>query len=214
MDYYKYPRTFHLPWSKGVSSDDKIISSLEPFITMNIVISEKIDGENFTLYRDHCHARSIDSKNHPSRNFIKELHARIKHEIPDNWRICGENMYAKHSIHYDKLTSYYYVFAIFNEENICLSWKETKEYANILNLETVPELYSGIWDENRIKQCWTNTSSFANEQEGYVVRNQNAFHYDEFSNNVVKYVREKHVRSDSHWMYNPVIPNKIQEKPL
>ena len=37
------------------------------------------------------------------------------------------------------------------------------------------------------------------EVEGFVVRNAAAFHYDDFKNNVGKYVRAHHVQTDDHW---------------
>ena len=42
----KYPRTFHLPWSPGATSDDKMLKSIEHFIGKEVVITEKMDGEN------------------------------------------------------------------------------------------------------------------------------------------------------------------------
>lgn len=46
MTYYKYPRTYHLPWSPGVSEDDKTISDISIFRDSEVVVSEKLDGEN------------------------------------------------------------------------------------------------------------------------------------------------------------------------
>jgi len=43
---YKYKRTPHLPWSEGVTNDDKIQYDLTNFEGEEIVISEKMDGEN------------------------------------------------------------------------------------------------------------------------------------------------------------------------
>ena len=62
MESYKYPRTFHLPWSPGVASDDKVIESLDAFVGREVVVTEKMDGENSSLYSNgHIHARSMDS---------------------------------------------------------------------------------------------------------------------------------------------------------
>ena len=80
--YFKYPRTFHFAWSEGLSDDDKMLPSSTIFSGKKVVVTEKLDGENTTLYSDHIHARSIDSKHHPSRNWVKVLHGNIKHEIP------------------------------------------------------------------------------------------------------------------------------------
>ena len=64
----KYPRTAHLPWSPGATADDIYQGKLSSFEGKYVVVTEKMDGENTTLYRDYMHARSVDSRFHPSRN--------------------------------------------------------------------------------------------------------------------------------------------------
>lgn len=180
-------------------------------------MTEKLDGENTSMYRDHIHARSLDSKHHPSRTWVKVLHAQIRFDIPQNWRICGENVYALHSIQYRKLDAYFYVFGIYDDRNHCLSWDDTVEYATMLGLPTVPVLYRGPWDEEKIRACWTgeSTASPGDQQEGYVVRVAAAFPYDaqdegEFSKFTAKYVRAGHVVTDQHWLEKPVVPNLLR----
>lgn len=205
----KYPRTPHLPWSPGRSDDDIALDSIQHLEQwQDLVITEKLDGENTTLYHDYLHARSLDSKSHPSRDWIKHFHAGIKHDIPQDFRICGENLYAKHSIFYDALTTYFYVFAIF-QEDVCLSWDEAAEWCQLIGLETVPVLYRGKWDEAAIKACWTGKSVFGKKQEGYVVRNANHFKFEDFQQNIAKYVRADHVTTNRHWMHEIITPNQL-----
>ena len=102
--YYKYPRTFHLPWSPGATSDDKILKDTKHFEDQYVVVSEKRDGECTTIYPDKVHARSIDSKDHPSRHRLKQLQAEIGHLIPQGFRICGANLFAQ------QVTSKYFLF--------------------------------------------------------------------------------------------------------
>jgi hypothetical protein len=205
--YKKYPRTLHLPWSQGISNDDKVLDSIEHFVGKEVVVTEKLDGENTTMYLDHIHARSLDSKHHQSRTWIKAEHSRIQYDIPENWRLCGENIYAKHSIHYKGLTAYFYLFGIYNDQDDCLSWEDTVEYAKLFSLETAPVLYRGIWGEEKIKACWTGKSVFDADQEGYVVRVAEAFCYNDFSKYVAKYVRKNHVQTSTHWLEEEVVPN-------
>lgn len=63
----KYPRTLHLPQSLSVTSDDKVHKSLDQFDVKEVVITEKLDGENTTIYCEGTHARSIDGRYHSSR---------------------------------------------------------------------------------------------------------------------------------------------------
>ena len=202
---YKYPRTPHLPWSPGYSSDDIRKSSTTPFEGMEVVVTEKMDGENTTMYAEHIHARSLDSRHHPSRNWVKGLHAKVANQIPENWRLCGENVYAKHAIFYDNLPSYFLLFSIWNDKNRCLSWDETVEWASLFDLVIPSVLYRGIWDQERLQKLSIDTANC----EGYVVRSADEFHYDAFSVSVAKWVRPQHVQTDQHWMHANIEPNQL-----
>jgi hypothetical protein len=203
----KYPRTFHLPWSEAVTSDDKVVPSVVHFEGNRVVVTEKMDGENTTMYRDYVHARSLDSKGGEDRAWVKQFWASIRSEIPEGWRICGENLWAKHSVSYSNLHSYFYGFSIFDEHNRALSWEDTEDYFEMLGVTPVPVLYSGLWDEtvalNLAKGLDTNTT------EGYVVRLADSFHYDNFSTSVAKFVRKGHVQTDKHWRTQQLVPNSL-----
>lgn len=69
---YKHPRTKHVPWSKSIGSDDKVMYNFSHFLNKRVIITEKMDGENFTGYPNGVsHVRSMDSKYHPSRTWFK-----------------------------------------------------------------------------------------------------------------------------------------------
>lgn len=205
----KYPRTYHLPWSPGVTKDDRVLEDLTDLRdASDIVVTLKMDGENTTLYRDYVHARSIDYNSHPSRSLVKSLHASIAHDIPEGWRICGENLQAVHSIKYSNLKSYFQVFSIWDQDNHCLSWDSTKEWVALLGLETVPVLYRGPWDEAVIRSLHRESRD-GDLCEGYVVRVADVFAYRDFRTKVAKYVRAAHVQSHGHWMRAAVVPNGL-----
>ena len=206
---YKYPRTFHLPWSEGATSDDKILTSTDHFKGKRVVVTEKMDGENCTLGQNYTHARSTDSSSHSSRDWVKSFASQFQQDIPDGWRLCGENLYAKHSIFYEELPSYFLLFSIWDHRNVCLSWDETVEYASMLGVSTVPVLYDGIWDEDKISRLFDGRSKHGGKGEGYVVRSASEFSYSEFSKNIAKFVRANHVQTDAHWMQQKIVPNKI-----
>ena len=212
----KYPRTFHLPWSPGMNRDDRKMGGIEVFENERVIICEKLDGENTTMYSDLLHARSIDTNSHPSRNWIKNLWAQTAYNIPLDWRICGENMFAKHAIHYtnansNALDTYFYMFSIWNDRNICLSWDETKEWAELLGFTLVPVLYDGIWDMEVIEKFNKQMESNTGTIEGYVVRLAREYHYSEFRNVCGKYVREDHVQNNhTHWASQKVIKNELK----
>ena len=206
-DLVKYPRTYHLPWSTP-GKDDRVIESLAPFDNRWVVVTEKMDGENTTLYRDYIHARSIDGRSHPSRDWVKQFWSQIRFDIPKDWRLCGENLYAKHSIAYDNLPSYFMGFSIWNEKNICLSWQDTVEWFQLLGVTPVPVIYDGIFDEEEIKESWRPDNS-----EGYVIRVPGEIHYKDFKNKVGKFVRKDHVQTVKHWMYGQAVePNRLRRE--
>lgn len=204
---YKYPRTQHLPWSPGASRDDLVLSRCLDFQGKQVVVTEKMDGENTSIYTDTLHARSIESGYHASRNWVKALQARIGYRIPPGWRICGENLYAKHSLHYQGLPSYFLAFSVWNADNLCLSWQATLDFLAELELQTPKVLYQGVWQEKAIQGITLDTEVC----EGYVVRLADAFTYENFARSVAKWVRPNHVTTDKHWRHQPIQVNGLRQ---
>jgi hypothetical protein len=207
--YCKYPRTYHLPFSPGFTKDDRVLADTSHFEGKEVVVTAKMDGENTNMYSDHIHARSIDSRHHPSRNWVKNLHGKIAWEIPEGWRICGENLYAKHTIKYENLEDYFLVFSIWDARNYCLSWEETVQYAGMLGLKTVPVLYEGLWDTKTIEAMYPGTL-FGDPCEGFVVRIAGEFPFSMFRKSVGKYVRKNHVQTHGHWMHTQLEKNELK----
>lgn len=212
----KYPRTFHLPWSEGQSDDDKThtIETVEKmFGNKEIVVTEKMDGENFSAYSDGtCHARSLDSGPHPSRSYVKAKLKEIGCLLPLGWRIMGENLYATHSIEYKELPDYFILFNIADQNNMALSWNEIEEWGELLEVPVVKVLWRGVWNAEDIKKLYPFKSFYgAKIPEGYVVRDAGRFPMDDFTNHVAKFVRKHHVQTDQHWMQKTVVPNIIKK---
>lgn len=210
-DKVKYPRTYHLPFSPGLTKDDRQIESCDQFVDKEVVVTLKMDGENTSMGSDYIHARSLEYNSHPSRDRVKAFHSQICYNIPEGWRICGENLFAKHSILYKNLKHFFYVFSIWNEKNECLSWDETVEWCQLLELEHVDILFRGIWDEGVIRGLYSEYDNNGNEMEGYVVRLSESFHYCDFRKSVAKYVREDHVNTSHHWKFEKIVPNIIEK---
>lgn len=202
----KYPSTPHLRGSRSITKDD-IHAGPDIFSRKTVVVTEKMDGENTTMYRDYIHARSVDSRHHPSRDWVKAFHASMCYNIPEGWRVCGENVYAKHSIFYDRLPSYFLGFSIWDQNDYCLSWANTLEKFEQWGITPVPVLYQGPYTSVAIQTVIDSLDE--TKQEGIVVRNFHDFHLSDFQINVAKYVRENHVQTDEHWTRGPVIPNLL-----
>lgn len=199
-----YPRTVHVPWSPGVGSDDVRGGDLDGLRGREVVVTEKMDGENTTLYRDGLHARSLDSGHHPSRAWVKALQGRIGALIPDGTRVCGENLYARHSIAYEELESWFYGFSVWDGE-WCLGWDETVRVLRGLGIPVPRVLWRGVFDERALRGLKLDPA----RQEGYVVRTVEGFVREEFGRRLAKWVRPHHVQTDTHWMHAAVVENGL-----
>ncbi|MFE3585930.1 RNA ligase family protein [Streptomyces niveus] len=199
-----YPRTVHVPWSPGVGSDDVRGGDLDGLRGREVVVTEKMDGENTTLYRDGLHARSLDSGHHPSRAWVKGLQGRIGALVPDGTRVCGENLYARHSIAYEELESWFYGFSVWDGE-WCLGWDETVRVLRRLGIPSPRVLWRGVFDERALRGLKLDPA----RQEGYVVRTVEGFVREEFGRRLAKWVRPHHVQTDTHWMHAAVVENGL-----
>ena len=87
------------------------------------------------------YARTVSSEaGHASFGPIKQLAAEISHCIPRNIQLFGENMFAVHSIEYDKLKAFFYVFAALEDGHFWLPWDHVTELSNEIGVLTVPVL--------------------------------------------------------------------------
>lgn len=53
-------------------------------------------------------------------------------------------------------------------------------------------------------------STIEKGREGIVMRNSNTFHYNDFNNNVAKFVRTNHVTTSTHWSHQELVLNKLR----
>jgi len=208
LNKVKYPRTMHLLDSPNLENDDRRISTLRYLEDANeVVFTEKMDGECTSMMRDAFYARSLDSRHHVSRDWAKALWGSIHNDIPDGWRICGENVYARHSIAYSELPSYFLGFGIWTERNERLSWDDCTEWFNLLGVSMVPVLYRGKFDASIAGRLASERehSGF----EGVVVSVTDSYKMRQHKTHCAKWVRKGHVQTDKHWMDGPVRPNLL-----
>jgi hypothetical protein len=207
----KYPKTLHLPQSPGLQNDDKLQGDLSSIYGEPLVVTEKMDGENTTLYRDGWHARSLTNRKHPSRDWLQAYHAERAYKIPEGIRVCGENLYAVHSVRYETLPCYFLVFGIFMGNSL-IDWQTTEALAHNWGFQMVPKLWEGTikygWQLNGT-HTYSGKSAYGPTQEGYVVRRADSIHIDEYQRKVVKFVRKDHIQTDEHWLDKPVEKNGL-----
>jgi hypothetical protein len=201
----KYPRTYHLPYSPGSTNDDRISSSVQSLLGIDIVITEKLDGSNASITKNGVYARShaVFSRN-PWDREVRQLHdIKVKGQLEDDVFIFGENMEGVHSIEYSGLKSYFYMFGV-RDNNIWIPWEGIEEYSYLLDIPTVPVLFKGIVNTEKelkdlVNDLVSKPSQLGGQIEGIVVRNASLFHNDDFADNVMKWVRKDHVQTTTHW---------------
>lgn len=213
MNFCKHPKTYHFEFSQSVQSDDKVRKDSGLLVGEEVVATLKLDGENTSLYSNYIHARSIDSASNWTRDVAKKIHSILRYDIPDNWRLVCENLYAKHSIYYPDgyLEGYLYLLFIWDENNNALHYDEQVEFAKMLDLPTPKVLYRGVYDEKILEKLAQQLDPSI--EEGFVVRRVQSFAYDKFADYTAKYVRKGHVQDDSeHWLKN-TYPNGLPQQP-
>lgn len=202
----KYGRTFHLPISLGATSDDKIMSSLEGLMVDDLLITEKMDGENTTIHSAGTHARSPNSRYHPSRDWLKAFAAGISPQLKFGERIVGENLYAKHSVGYEEFPSYFVGFSWIVGNDI-QPWDATLKRFSELGITPVSTLYRGPFAEGLFESVAERLDLV--KQEGFVARDAAGFKEADMPARMGKYVRANHVQSETHWMKSELVPNRL-----
>lgn len=209
----KYPKTRYVPFCEANTSKDRDDSmskkAFAELLENETVILEKMDGENTNMYQDTIHARSTNSGDHPSRHWVKGLWGSFRHNIPLGIRICGENLYAKHSIAYEDLESYFMVFGVWEYE-LCWSWQDTVAFCKQLGLITAPVISGpGFHTQKDIDAIIASLDT--DKQEGIVIRVAGSYRYEDHKLAAAKWVRPGHVQpNEKHWMTAKVIPNKLK----
>jgi hypothetical protein len=211
----KYSRTYHFPFSPGTTSDDRIQHEYWKHLSAipQLVHTEKLDGENNCLSRYGVFARSHAAPtSSPWTESIRRYWQVIKQDLGD-LEMFLENLYAVHSIAYRNIEHHFYVFAI-REHDRWLSWEETCFYAAMLDLPVVPVIK--LFDtpnvqvdfEKDVLGIVKGTGAFDAmdaatgkpvTMEGIVTRNAWEYPVDAFAQNVFRYVRKGHVKTDEHW---------------
>jgi hypothetical protein len=175
-----------------------------------------LDGENNCLSKLGVFARSHAAPTtSPWTEALRRFWQMVKYDLGD-LEIFGENLYAIHSIEYRKLEHHFYVFGI-REHNRWLSWEETRFYADMLDLPTVPVIKTEPTPQHRqlfeteMLALVDGPGTFcpfdvhdkkATIMEGIVSRSADSYPLDAFAQNVFKYVRKGHVKTDKHWSRN------------
>jgi hypothetical protein len=216
----KYPRSFHLPWSPGGTSDDKRMADVLALVGAPIVVTEKCDGSNLTYTSKSVFSRSHSGPPaHPSFDLAKATHGRIRHLISDGISVFCEYCYAVHSIEYAEMPEYSLVFGVRDDvRGTWWDWDMTAAQAADLGLPTVPVIFRGaVASERELEELTTGLargpSALGGEREGVVVRLAGEFADAAFARSLGKWVRKDHVQTDEHWQHQAIRPQRLARVP-
>jgi hypothetical protein len=220
----KYPRTPYLTCSPTIDESDRLTVDLENLCHRPLVATIKLDGSNVQLTRKHVAARNGATANHPSFNMLKQIHAQIRNQIPEDITIYAEWLYAKHSIHYTgalALKSLLRPFGILEREKVhdheqafyfWHSWSAVEVLSASLGLDTVPVIgnFSFISEGQAAAESGRiGMSVIVSGHEGFVLRDVNTMYISDFSTNIGKWVRPNHVQTTDHWSKTSIIKNEV-----
>jgi hypothetical protein len=205
---------------------------MNSLVGVPIVLTEKMDGSNTSLESGGCFARThAGAPTHASFNPLKAIHASLKWQLQEGVQYFGEWCYAKHSIEYSELPSYFLLFGIRMLEgtlipdldikmdhSIWFRWDKVEKMAKELGLNTVPVLFEGqVSSEKELQEL---VESFMKQpslcggiREGVVARAARSFTDEEFSTCVMKCVRANHVQTSEHWKDQEIVKNKLKQNP-
>lgn len=219
----KYPHTPYFDFSPAVSEKDRkrkdVYINLEDLLNKPLVFTIKMDGSNLGMTREKVFARNGMDARHKSFDLAKSFHNKIKKEIPEDEIWFGEWLYAKHSIKYTNLESYYQLFAVyFVEEDYWTGISWIKHRAEMHNFKMVPLLTRDYMhgpqygDIKTLKQVIQQEGDrvIRGGQEGIVVRTRDGFYTKDINQSMAKYVRKDHVQTDEHWKTQKIERNLLK----
>ena len=154
VDIVKFPRTPHLEGSALQPGDDDVPQqrrrSLEGF---EVVVTEKLDGINIGLRFDAAGKSWLFSRSHfvGTEAWFDRLKAQVAiassacfERLGTRFIVYGEWLFARHTVFYDALPAYFFVFDAFDVvEQRFLGTVERRALIDGLGFFEAPELWRG-----------------------------------------------------------------------
>lgn len=145
-----YPKTKHLRGSKGVYEDDQtLLSELEGY---HVVIEEKLDGSEVSIHFGSWDNLVARHRNNPTLGqefdqfwpWVFERANDLYERLKSRYVLFGEWLYAKHTVFYDRLPSYFMAYDIYDqEEERWLTTAARLDLLDGLDIHHVPVLFEG-----------------------------------------------------------------------
>lgn len=153
VDIVKFPRTPHLEGSELQPGDDDVPRMYRRALEGEVVVTEKLDGINVGLRFDASGRPWLFSRAHflGNERWFDRLKAQIAgsaaacfERLGDRYVLYGEWLYAKHTVFYDALPAWLFVFdALELAPQRFLGTAERAQLLDGLGFTTAPELWRG-----------------------------------------------------------------------
>ncbi|OQR87908.1 hypothetical protein ACHHYP_07963 [Achlya hypogyna] len=220
----KFPRTKHLLPSAGVTRDDLVMDphDARAFIGVPVTIQEKVDGANLGLFLTDDYQVVAQNRSHfcnaATAPQFKGLDVWIQvHQFelidllspPGRYVLYGEWLFAKHSLHYTKLPSYFLAFDLLDRSTETF-WAAAKlqralKDTSIHLVPTIATTTIGDVDEYRTL-LETPSQFYDGPVEGFVVRKETA----ESLVARAKLVRDDFIQEiQEHWAKKGIVKNQL-----
>jgi hypothetical protein len=254
-DIVKYPRTIHIRGSRKSGDDFELEDVPFEILADQFVVYEfKIDGSNCAVsFEGDAENMILQSRGHQLRGgqrekeFVKfkmwaeRFRADLFDILGERYIMYGENVFAKHTVYYDKLPHYFLEFDIFDKEKeVFLSTAARKRLTEGLSLVSVPIAYEGKpttlehlksfigfsvykssqWKQNLLEdarkiglneELVLQQTDDSNWEEGIYIKVET----EEETVGRYKFVRDSFTNAilnqGSHWHDRPIIPNRLAD---
>ena len=232
-EFTKYPRTPHLFGSRG-TDDDKHLNetdSLAFLAAESLIVEEKIDGTNVGIHFTsdgqlvlQCRGHLITEGMHPQYDLFKQWAAvqrnLLEERLLDQYILFGEWVYARHSVHYRRLSHYFFEFDVYDKQaGEFLSLERRLDVIGESSLVTVPVVHRGAIDRKELLKLIGPSafdSHFENPltgktdhlMEGLYLRTE----AKGFVSGRAKCVRPEFVekvKQSTHWQQQTLVPNLL-----
>lgn len=180
----KHPKAPHIPGSRATKTDPKLdLFDANNMLSNRITMQEKLDGYNVQLYFTKFGKLSMKhgNKSVPGsakfsklRKWAEERESLLMNYLGENLVIFGEWMYYRNSVFYNKLSSFFYIVDVYDKENE-MFWCTDRvcQICSVLDLEIVPTVISGVFDQEDVARMATRQSAFGSDSvEGLYVRRE------------------------------------------
>lgn len=234
-EFVKYPRTPHLFGSKGTDDDKHLgeAESLRFLADPSLIVEEKLDGTNVGIHFGpdgrmalQCRGHLITEGMHPQYDLFKQWAAvkrpPLEEALEHRFILCGEWLYARHSVHYRRLTHYFFEFDVYDKQvGAFLSLDRRMALLEGTGLHTVPVIHTGPLDRERLAALIGRSRFDSQFDNPLTKRNDNLMEglylRTEVAGVVIgraKFVRPEFVekvKQSEHWQHQTMVPNRLDE---